>query len=111
MSSLVIKDLHVSYGTVNAIRGIDFEVHEGEIVTLIGANGAGKTTLMRRIAENGPGIRLAPGARPGFFQQELENLDLEKTVLENAMEDSVQSEGAMRGILARLLFRREPHLP
>lgn len=50
MSSLVIKDLHVSYGTVNAIRGIDFEVHEGEIVTLIGANGAGKTTILRTIS-------------------------------------------------------------
>ncbi len=50
MSDLIIKDLHVSYGTVNAIRGIDFIVREGEIVTLVGSNGAGKTTILRTIS-------------------------------------------------------------
>lgn len=99
--------LQVAYGENRLLQNAAFTLPAGSKTALLGPNGAGKTTLMRRIAENGPGIRLAPGARPGFFQQELENLDLEKTVLENAMEDSVQSEGDMRGILARLLFRRE----
>ena len=47
---LVVKDLHVSYGQINAIKGISLEVEEGSIVTLIGGNGAGKTTLLRTIS-------------------------------------------------------------
>jgi len=43
---LSINDIHVFYGVIEAIKGISFEVNEGEIVTLIGANGAGKTTIL-----------------------------------------------------------------
>ena len=46
---LKVKDLHVYYGMIHAIRGISFEVNRGEIVTLIGANGAGKTTTLHTI--------------------------------------------------------------
>ncbi|MBE6955733.1 MAG: ABC transporter ATP-binding protein [Ruminococcaceae bacterium] len=46
---LEIKDLHVSYGAINAIRGISLTVNDGELVTLIGANGAGKTTTLHTI--------------------------------------------------------------
>lgn len=47
---LSIQDLKVAYGSVLALQGISMEVHEGEIVTLIGANGAGKSTLLRAIS-------------------------------------------------------------
>ncbi len=47
---LSIKDLHVSYGGIKALRGVDVEVPDGKIVTLIGANGAGKSTLLRTIS-------------------------------------------------------------
>ena len=47
---LEVRDLHVSYGNIPALHGISLEVHEGEIVTLIGANGAGKTTTLRTIS-------------------------------------------------------------
>lgn len=47
---LTITDLKVSYGMIEAIKGISFEVKDGEIVTLIGANGAGKTTTMHAIS-------------------------------------------------------------
>ena len=47
---LEIKDLHVSYGGIQALRGVSLTVPEGKIVTLIGANGAGKSTLMRTIS-------------------------------------------------------------
>lgn len=47
---LTIKDLHVHYGAIHAIHGIDLEVKEGEIVTILGANGAGKTTTLRTIS-------------------------------------------------------------
>ena len=47
---LEIKNLHVSYGGIKALRGINIEVPDGKIVTLIGANGAGKSTLLRTIS-------------------------------------------------------------
>ena len=47
---LKINNLHVSYGGIRALRGIDLEVPDGKIVTLIGANGAGKSTLLRTIS-------------------------------------------------------------
>lgn len=45
-----VKNLKVHYGLINAIKGIDFEVNKGEIVTLIGSNGAGKTTILKTIS-------------------------------------------------------------
>jgi branched-chain amino acid transport system ATP-binding protein len=47
---LELKDIHVSYGSIAAIKGISLEVYRGEVVTLLGANGAGKTTTMRTIS-------------------------------------------------------------
>ncbi len=49
MALLEVKNLTVHYGVICALKGIDFEVNEGEIVTLIGANGAGKTTSMQSV--------------------------------------------------------------
>ena len=46
---LELKDVHTFYGSIEALKGISIEVHEGEIVTLIGANGAGKSTTLRSI--------------------------------------------------------------
>ena len=47
---LEVKDLHVHYGKIEAIKGVSVVVNEGEIVTLIGANGAGKTTMLKTIS-------------------------------------------------------------
>ena len=49
MAMLEVKDLEVYYGVICALKGISFEVNEGEIVSLIGANGAGKTTMMQSV--------------------------------------------------------------
>jgi branched-chain amino acid transport system ATP-binding protein len=46
---LKVTGLNVSYGGIQAVKGVDFEVHEGELVSLIGSNGAGKTTTMKAI--------------------------------------------------------------
>jgi len=51
MSALLnVKNLHVAYGGIKAIKGIDFHVNEGELVTLIGANGAGKSSTLRALS-------------------------------------------------------------
>ena len=55
---LSVRGIHTSYGRIEALRGVDMDVHAGEIVTLIGANGAGKSTLMMTICGN-------PRARQG----------------------------------------------
>ena len=47
---LSVKELQVNYGGIEAVKGISFDVHQGEIVTLIGANGAGKSTTLKAIA-------------------------------------------------------------
>lgn len=47
---LVVKDLTVAYGNIEAVHGVSFEVKKGEIVTLIGANGAGKSTILRAVS-------------------------------------------------------------
>lgn len=50
MAMLEIKDLEVKYGMIKAIKGISFDVNEGEVIALIGANGAGKTTTLHAIS-------------------------------------------------------------
>ena len=50
MALLEVKDIHVYYGSIHAVKGVSFEVHQGEIVTLIGANGAGKSTVLNTIS-------------------------------------------------------------
>jgi len=50
MAMLEVKDLEVSYGMIKAIKGISFEVNEGEVISLIGANGAGKTTTLHTVS-------------------------------------------------------------
>ena len=47
---LKIENLHIKYGAIHAVKGIDIEVNEGEIVTLIGANGAGKTSILKALS-------------------------------------------------------------
>ena len=49
MAMLEIRDLEVYYGMIQAIKGISFDVSEGEVIALIGANGAGKTTTLHTI--------------------------------------------------------------
>ncbi len=70
MAMLEVKDLQVYYGMIQAIKGISFEVNQGEVIALIGANGAGKTTILHTVT----GL-IAPKAGQIFF----EGQDITKT--------------------------------
>ena len=60
---LKVEDLQVYYGVINAIKGVSFEVNEGEVIALIGANGAGKTTILHTIT----GL-ISPKSGRGIFE-------------------------------------------
>jgi branched-chain amino acid transport system ATP-binding protein len=75
---LKIKDLHVSYGGIRALRGVDLEVPDGKIVTLIGANGAGKSTLLRTIS----GLVKADSGSVTYNDKELLGMPINKVLEE-----------------------------
>ena len=64
---LSIKNLELAYGKIKAVKGISFDVNEGEVVTLIGTNGAGKTTTLRTIS----GLLRPSGGSIEFMGQDL----------------------------------------
>lgn len=76
MSKLALKitNLKVSYGAVEALKGISIDVEEGTIVALLGANGAGKTTTLRTIS----GIAEAQKGTIAFYDQDITNAETEK---------------------------------
>lgn len=71
---LNIKDLHVSYGAIHALKGINIEVYEGEIVALLGANGAGKTTTLKTLS----GLVEAKSGDIELMGQSIKGLEAEK---------------------------------
>ena len=73
---LELKDLHVHYGKIEAIKGISVVVNEGEIVTLIGANGAGKTTTLKTIS----GLRKVSSGQILFDGQDISNVPAHERV-------------------------------
>ncbi len=73
---LKVEDIHVYYGSIHAIKGISFEVQEGEVVTLIGANGAGKSTTLNTIA----GLLRSKTGSVSFLGEDLSKVPPHKVV-------------------------------
>ncbi|GAB1433686.1 ABC transporter ATP-binding protein [Spirochaetota bacterium] len=73
---LSVKDLKVSYGSINALKGVSIDVYPGEIVVLIGANGAGKTTLLSTIL----GINKPLSGSVSFDGKRIDNVPVDKNV-------------------------------
>jgi branched-chain amino acid transport system ATP-binding protein len=76
---LKLENVHVSYGSIEVLHGIDIEVHKGEIVTIIGANGAGKTTTLRSTVGILPKQK---GSKVIFQGKDITNLPTEKVIAE-----------------------------
>ena len=76
MNMLKVTDLKVSYGGIEALKGIRFDVEQGQIVTLIGANGAGKSTTLRTIS----GLVRPSAGSINFMGQDITNLNPQRIV-------------------------------
>ncbi|MDD6678640.1 MAG: ABC transporter ATP-binding protein [Firmicutes bacterium] len=73
---LKINDIHVYYGAIHAIKGVSFEVHEGEVVALIGANGAGKSTILKTVS----GLMHPRSGSVSFMGQDITHMEAHRLV-------------------------------
>ncbi len=73
---LKVEDMHVYYGAIHAVKGVSFEVDEGEIVALIGANGAGKSTILKTVS----GLMHPRTGSITFMDQNIAHMDAHKLV-------------------------------
>lgn len=101
------KNINKSFGKHIIFKNAEFNIYNGSKVGLIGPNGCGKTTLIKMIMDNDVSIRVAPGAKIGYFSQDMNILDPNLSIIENVMESSIYPESFARLLLARLLFKRE----
>ncbi|NLM36555.1 MAG: ABC-F type ribosomal protection protein [Firmicutes bacterium] len=99
--------LNKSFGEKIIFQDAEFIIINGAKVALLGPNGCGKTTLLKMIVNREAGIRIAPGAAIGYFSQEIDILDEDRTILGNVMADSIYDEAFARTLLSRLLFKRD----
>lgn len=102
---ILIRGEHISFAYDDHIilDDADFMIKNGSKVAILGGNGAGKTTLLELISRK-EGIYVVPGAKIGYARQNMSQIDLEQTVLENVRRVSIQSESISRIVLARLLL-------
>ena len=108
-SKIVIEGNNISksFGDRTLFINSNFQIYNKSKVALIGDNGSGKTTLLKMILENTAGISISSKANIGYFSQDLNILDENKTIIENLLEDGKHKEIDARNILARFLFKRE----
>ncbi len=101
------KNLNKSLGGKTLFLNAGFQLRNGEKTAVIGDNGSGKTTLIKMIMNCEEGIKISQKLKIGYFSQDLNVLDDQKTIIEELMESSVHDEAVTRTVLARLLFRRD----
>ena len=110
MSTLLsVAQVNVTFGGLRALKDVYLDLHENEVVGLIGPNGAGKTTLLRILAgvdipDTGE-IQPGHGLKIGYYAQEHETLDPQRSVLENMLTASGDMNDAqVRSVLGSFLF-------
>ena len=108
---LEIKDLHVHYGKIEAIKGISVVVNQGEIVTLIGANGAGKTTTLKTVS----GLRKVSSGAILFDGQDIskvpahERVDLHSSHVDDSCDETFPFQDSLKQSFQEK-FRDPPEL-
>ncbi|GIN20170.1 MAG TPA: Vga family ABC-F type ribosomal protection protein [Bacillus bacterium] len=89
-----------------------FHIRGGDKLAIIGPNGSGKTTLVKMLVNGAEGIQISPAMKIGYFSQNLNILDVKRSILENVSSTSKQDETFIRTVLARLhFFRNDVHKP
>ncbi len=100
--ALSVKNLTVAYGEKTVLQDVSFTLPTGSRTAIMGPNGAGKSTLLKTLLSPHPAVSAANGLKIGYFAQHHEQLDDQRTVLENARAHSTLPEHTVRTILARL---------
>ena len=101
------KNIHKAFGDKIIFQNAEFSIYNNEKVALIGSNGCGKTTLIKMIMDREDPIKIAQGAKIGYFSQDMSILNEHSSIIENVMESSIYPENFARTLLARLLFKRD----
>ena len=104
-----IQGLTVQYGKKLVLNEADLTLKANKCTVMMGENGTGKSTLIKKIMEHHPSVYVNPDVKIGYFSQEHETLDVNKTVLENVRADSNLKEHVIRCILANL-YLTEQHI-
>lgn len=101
-----IEGLTVLYDGKIILNHVSFRVETGKKTFLTGKNGSGKSTLLRKLMDGADGTFITSDAKVGYFSQDQEILDVQKTVLENVRETAVVPESVCRAVLTNLYMKR-----
>lgn len=99
------RNINKAYGNKMIFKNAEFTIYNGTKTALIGPNGSGKSTLAKMIIDKDSSIRIAKGAKIGYFSQDMDILNKDMTIIDNVMETSIYPESFARLLLARLLFK------
>jgi macrolide transport system ATP-binding/permease protein len=99
------RNINKAYGNKVIFKNAEFTIYNGTKTAFIGPNGSGKSTLAKMIIDKDPSIRIAKGAKTGYFSQDMDILNKDMTIIDNVMETSIYPENFARLLLARLLFK------
>ncbi|GAA3409562.1 ribosomal protection-like ABC-F family protein [Paenibacillus hodogayensis] len=105
--AISLERVSASFGERVLFQPFSCSISPGMRLGIVGANGSGKTTLMRMIMDQKQGIRMALASRIGYFDQKLDMLRDDRTVLEQVASSSDYPESAIRTALARMLLKRD----
>lgn len=101
-----VRNLTAAYGDHVVLDQVSLTIQSGKRTILTGANGAGKSTLIQALMEGRPETFITSEAKTAYFSQNLDTLDLSKTVLENVLEDAAFPQPICRAVLANLYMSR-----